>query len=179
MPLVIFAVLLIAGLAMQYTLGIKSKQGRQTNRVGQFDPTTGRLNRYDTYTKHDYGDDGLASAESAQKLSIEDVETILIRTCRTLHTNALYKSCPNAYRENYIWSFVGLVGGTGTIDPIWAGSTVATFSACVDAAPYARGLIQKAIPQSSVIGTGLKYDFSVMLDEDQSDPCGYTEIVKK
>lgn len=121
-------------------------------------------------------DDGLKLATlEAGKKERENIETALIRTCRTVSTLAHFNSCANWNKSTVIWNFVGT--GTGSLDQVFTGPNTATFG-CGAIDSYARGLMQKAIPASVVIGKLYTYDLTT-LDDTAADPCGNIDIVGK
>ncbi len=109
-------------------------------------------------------------------IDVETIETALIRTCRAVSTIAHDNDCSEWNKASYIWSFAGTIGGTGSLDSASTDTKKAVFS-CTDNAEFARGLYQDSLPASFVVGQGYFYDFTGMNDEN-SDPCGYANIVR-
>ncbi len=121
------------------------------------------------YFQTDYNKDELL-------INRETVETALIRTCRAVSTIAHSQNCTNWNKASYIWSFVGNIGGTGLLDSAANGTTSGTFT-CGTNKEFARGLFQNSLPSSFIVGQGYYYDFTGM-DDNNTDPCGYINIVR-
>lgn len=124
---------------------------------------------------------GLASATlTTEDKQREDVETALIRTCRTISTLSHSNNCGDWTTSSQMWDFVKVGGlSTGSLDQVFTGASSAVFG-CATATrnSFARGLMQKALPSSDITGKGYRYNLNG-LDDTFTDPCGYIDIVGK
>jgi len=145
---------------------LQRKNGAIDSVSGEFVDTRGKNF---LYSQVDYTPD-------EKLINKETVETAMIRTCRAVSTIAHDAGCQDWNKASYIWSYVGSIQGTGSLDLASSGSTDVLF-ACDKNAEFARGLFQNSLPSSFVVGRGYYYDFTNM-DDKNSDPCGYIDIVR-
>ncbi|MDD4969844.1 MAG: hypothetical protein PHT07_10495 [Paludibacter sp.] len=118
-----------------------------------------------------------ASADDTEK---EQIETALIRTCRTVSTIAHSNGCSTWRTPSQVWAFVGTSGTSGLITNIYSGTTSPTLAAdCSNMQAYGKYLFANTIPLSFVTGKNYTYNLSGLNDSYIGDVCGYTEIVGK
>lgn len=147
-------------------------------RHGNIDPATRTFNYHIGEYKSIGGyEEANASADDTEK---EQIETALIRTCRTVSTIAHSNGCSNWRTPSQVWSFVGTAGTTGLVTNIYSGASSSTLAAdCSNMQAYGKFLFAKAMPQSFLTGKNYKYNLSGLNDSYIGDACGYTEIVGK
>ncbi len=183
MPLAIAIIILVSSLIYSYiSTNNQSLLESKNYTLENYDKTTKTMNKnlnrtlpYALKTK------GLPG--NGRKIKVETVEGVLLRACKTIHTLSIAYNCPSPYREGRVWAFVGspdtkgnLYGSTNTA---WSGTKSPTFScAANDMANFGRELVQDALPASELINYNIKYNFIGMVDDEKSDPCGYTGIVE-
>jgi len=163
----LMSLIFISSISMQnqYAEKLKNKNGTFNTSISRFSDNRG----LDRYSQTDFN-------QNDKQTDRETIETSLIRTCKAVSTLAHANGCSEWSKASYTWSFVGAIGGTGSLDSTETGTTVSTF-ACSDNAEFGRGLFQNSIPSSYVVGEGFYYDFTDMNDSN-TDPCGYLNIVR-
>jgi len=115
-------------------------------------------------------------SDNSQKKDIETIETALIRSCRSVSTIAHDNGCSGWDKASYVWSFVGTSGTIGSLDSTSTGTSSLSFS-CSTQDDFGRGLFQQSLPSRFVISKGYLYDLT-SLDDENSDPCGYINLVR-
>lgn len=177
MPFAISIILIIVASFFALNISITEDVRKDNMKTGSFSQADHNLSNYHKYTE--LGDtQGYETSADSLKEELEAVETVLIRTCRTIHTLNLDNDCANPYREGNNWGFIGNVGTSGSLLTAWNGSAGYTFS-CAGRNAYGRMLVQKAIPKSLIQQYQFRYDFSTMINSDATDPCGYVDIVER
>lgn len=116
-----------------------------------------------------------ASSLNTQKKA-DEVETALIRTCRTISTQAHANGCANWNASTAMWSFVGVAGGTGSIDSLWGASDSTLLADCSNIDRYGKFIFTKSVNRDLGMGKGLRYNLAGVSDAN-TDPCGYDNIV--
>lgn len=179
MPVAIFLGLLIVASFTSVVLFTKKVSGELQAESGTVDPSTGMMTmpRGGVSPVEDGTDKALLENDRKTR---ENVETALIRTCRTLSTLSHSSNCGDWTSASAIWGFVGAAGSSGSLDALFlTGATSATFSCAPSTREaYGRFLARSAMPAADVIAGGYKYNLQG-LDDTNVDPCGYIDIIGK
>lgn len=108
-----------------------------------------------------------------------EVEIALIRTCRSVSTQAHANGCASWDKASQVWSFVGTAGTTGALNDVYAGAISSTLlSNCSNMREYGRYVFAQAVPSSLISSKGYTFDL-VGLSDTHADACAYDEIVGK
>jgi len=174
MPLGILLVLLMLTSVMSYMSIIKKQTDSLKGNHSVFNSTNNTFDDYRGYGSQFYIGDITRDSDKEKR---EAIETAFIRTCRTISTIAHSNSCADWNKASAIWEFTGSIGGVDSLDSAMTGSTSSTFT-CSTMDDYGRWLIQSGIPSSYIVGEGYLYDFTGMND-DNSDACGYIDIIRE
>ena len=157
-----------------YSVVVNKKVGDLSRKNGAFDTTNERFidNRgmvseyfHTTYEK------------SEEQRNIETIEAALIRTCRAVSTIAHANNCDEWSKASYVWKFVGNIGETSSLDDVETEETSDNFT-CDTQDKFGRGLFQASLPSSFIVGQNYLYNLENVTDEN-TDPCGYTNIVSR
>lgn len=175
----VLAIILLLGLGLyNYESAQDDTITVDENHHGVINP----ISRTFDYRKGEYKSTGKyeESNSSADDVEQEQIETALIRTCRTVSTIAHSNGCPTWKTASQVWSFVGTAGNTGLVTNIYSGATSSTLAAdCSNMQAYGKYLFTKAMPLSFVAGKNYIYDLRGMNDSYTGDVCGYADIVGK
>lgn len=166
------------------SFGFYTFQSERGNEMIELNKRHGFLNsstRTFEYTVGEYESSGgyEEANSSVDDTERDEIEIALIRTCRSVSTQAHANGCAAWDQASQMWSFVGTAGTTGPLTNLYVGPTSNTLlSDCSNIREYGRYIFAKAVPSSVMSGKGYTFNLSG-LDDNHADACAYDEIVGK